>query len=577
MKILFCSWLLLCSISFCYAGFFYSTKLISEQNEPCDGGDSNCYKKLYAPTVLDLLSTVSTSRYHINTIYEFRDICTTTPKMIQVASNWTGTNITCMNYFCQNFSSTLIHSVLTLQPVLNRYTKIPYFVRGPLQNGEPPKPWYQPHMDMTNYCYYCQHDERFDFLQKIQNYSCIYFWQHSKHYGDDGYNKKENPTLLSTMHTQYMEYRRDLLGTRDPTTNISDFLYLTKIRSTYHDEIGEEYRGEYPYFIFCSSYSMYAVYCDAYTWVGNPIRYDAYLLLDIIARIILIVITIVMVCIPRMAFFFKKQNFKYAIKDLVLDLKNQCTFFMILGIFFIILEDIREFGTTDFGYVKTGGVWRIISIASTIASFGALMILWSHIYHSTKELDDGEKLNAWNRFLIIFWYGSMLLGLLVPILMTIILINSSVKFETYSYTFILVIVYVTILIAGFSIYGMRMFYVLKRSSDSIRFHKLKFTKFMMIILVLLLHSLFWLCIQVVEYGNSSGKLGLFINLWRSQILDCSLMIMYPFMIYMLYESKKFWDFTPYSKIRHILISKIRIHKKPPTSDDLETSYIALPA
>jgi hypothetical protein len=556
----------------------FSTKLHTP-NIPCSGNSSICYEKLMVPLTLDMLSTVPIARFHINSVLEVRDLCSTVTNMIGVAQNATVTNFTCIDYFCSGSSPNLISLVLDSRAVLDLYIDNPKYIRKPVQNAPSLKDWIQPHFDMVNYCYYCNHSSRDQFHSLISNYSCPYFWHHSSAYGNDGKNKQENPTLLSSMHAEYIVRKQSQLANRDPMSNLTDFLYLTSLRTRDHDEISEENLREYPYFVYCSSWNMFAVYCDAFQWFVNPL-YSAWIIIDVIVRLIILVIIFVVLTVPRIAHFARITSTRLLfVREVIFDLKNQCIFWTSIAIFAIIIEDIREYDVRQAWFMSTGGVWRIITVSSSLLGFGVLLILWSHIFHSSNSMDGGEKLNKWNRGLMIFLYGSVFIGFSLPVLLIIILsvVQPFLKFEMISYMFIFVIAFVLILEIGFFFYGLRMFHLLKRSSENVKFYKVKFTKFMMVMLVLLFHYLFWLSVVAVEYGRLAGRMGLFIHMWKAQFLDASLMIMYPVLIYMLYENKRFWEFGPYAKLRARLVQGKKKGDYEMAEDEAETNYVTMPS
>jgi hypothetical protein len=525
-----------------------------------------------------------TARFHMLEVLEVKDVCATTSNAMSMAQNITGEVFDCVDLFCEPDSLDLLHVIIPdtnePYPLYTMYKDTPNYVRKPVQTVFNAAPWIPILFDMINYCYYCNHPARKEFYGLITEYQCPYFWHHSKTYGRDGKNTKENPTLLSTMHESYINRKRSKLGDRNPTQSMSDFLFLTSLRTQDKDEIGEETRGDFPYFVFCSSQNMFSVFCDPYQWFVTPC-YAAWLIIDIIIRVSLLATIYIVLIIPRVSYYYKtNEKFPGFIKDYVFDLKNQCIFFTTISIFFVMLEDIREYNVSQTWFISTGGIWRIITIASSVLGFGVLMVLWSHIYHSTNSMDGGEKLNKWNRLLMIFFYASCAAAILVCMIMIIVLTIKfpERKYEMYAYLHIVVIGYMVVLQLGFFVYGIRMFYILKKSSDTIKFYKVKFTKFMMVILALFFQCSVWLAIVAVEYSNYAGRMGLFIHLWKAQLLDISLLIMYPVLIYMLFEPKKFWDFGPYLKIK---LAITKPYKKPvgvheaTSTDDLQTDYTTM--
>ncbi|KAL0478674.1 hypothetical protein AKO1_008266 [Acrasis kona] len=402
---------------------------------------------------------------------------------------------------------------------------------------------------MVNYCTYCAYEERAQFLNLVNNYSCPYYWKHDPLYGQDGNNKVENPTLLTTLHGTY-PLRRNI-----PVNNSTDFLKLTAERIVTRGDVGERDRNEYPYLVYCSSKNMYGVKCDSYVWSLSQYRFGGHIIVNTIFRIILIIIVVVVVLYPRVIFFRRTsytlyinkpayKKFFYFIYRFTTDMKNQCCVFMIFSIFFIILEDCRDLSHTPYSYFTTGGLWRSISLMCVIVSLGSLMILWSHVYHSANAMDGGENFNLWNKLLVAFFYSSLGAAVLTVIILQSIQ-NTFKKYGNYLYMYVTVIGYIFILILGFLIYGFRMYYMLKKSSDNVRFHKLKFTKFMMLILLLFMHLMFWMIIDMLHYTPLEGTMGIFMDLCRSQILDLSSVIMVPFVSYMIFESHKFWIVQPF--------------------------------
>jgi hypothetical protein len=178
-------------------------------------------------------------------------------------------------------------------------------------------------------------------LALVEDYKLPYFWKHSRNVGNDDKNTEENPTILAKVHHKYLDWynaqgRTDMIG-RAPENNLTDFLYLTRQRNKYKDDVGEENREEYPYNIYCSSWNLWGTKCDSYVWFWNPLRYGAWPIMDYMARIILLIGMLILLWIPSIN-HHAKTNIKgitsipRLVYELFTDMKLPCVLFMTLGI-----------------------------------------------------------------------------------------------------------------------------------------------------------------------------------------------------------------------------------------------------
>lgn len=216
---------------------------------------------------------------------------------------------------------------------------------------------------------------------------------------------------------------------------------------------------------------------------------------------------------------------------------------MTLAIMFIILEDISDNKVAETTFDNIRGIFRILSVLCTTLGLLVLLVFWSHIYHSSSSMGDTDNLNIWNKVALGVFY--LCVGT-VTVISFILYLTILDRRNLHRYLFLVAIIFYLLLFVGFFIYGLRMFYML-RKHNSVNFLKLKFTKFMMVIMVLFLHFIAWMVIMMIEFGETAGKMGLFISLMRGPLLDLSCMLMYPLVLYMLFEKIKFWAFGPYEK------------------------------
>jgi hypothetical protein len=537
------------------AQVLYSTEPEKPPVKCLNNPSTTCYTQIYVPDITNMVPISRNYRFHISDVYTSKELCSFTRTLISKAQNATNTVFTCVDYFSD---ASLIAQAL---PHIS-YTPLVYQGFGNAQ------PWWQPHFDIRNYCYYCDHATRDQFLTLVTNYSSPYFWKHSLSYGNDGANKFANPTFLSAIHESYVNSKRAQLQKRDPVNNVTDFLFLTALRNAGKDEIGEENREEYPYQIYCGSYNKFGVKCDAYVWLLNPVRYAVWPIIDYVVRVFIIILMVIFLWIPKINGHVKQhlkgvRTIPRFVWEVVTDLKILCIFFMTIGIPFVLIEDIGDFKTTQAVFQDIRGLFRIAGGLFTIMGFLTLLVFWSHIYHSSQAMD-GEKLNIWNKLALTFFYISSLLIALIAAILYAALPDQ--RMHVFIALMSIAVIYFFLLVVGFFIYGIRMFCML-RKSNNVNFLKLKFTKFMMVIMVLFLHIIVWMIILTVEF-SVPGKTGLFTAIMRGPLMDLSLLLLYPFVIYMLFERPKFFAVGINAKIRDCFIrAGSRIKEKAKRKSD----------
>ncbi len=510
----------------------------------CDGNSTTCYGQIFVPNAMNMVPTSYNQRFHIADTLTYKELCRDARALSLKVQNASRTTFTCLNYFSsESMISVIANAGIAYRPTTFQGVASVYIMT-----------WWAPHFDLMNYCYYCNHSTRDEFLQKVDNYEMKYFWKHSRNVGNDGSNSAENPTLMAKVHLQYINWFRDqpdrqgILDGRDPQRNLTDFLLLTERRNFYRDEIGEENREEYHYNIFCSSWNLWGTKCDSYVWFWNPFRYSFWPIMDYINRIVLLIVTLVLLWIPRMNFHFRtyltdiRQTPRF-LYELVADVKLHTVLFITIGIAFTIVEDSADFKTTQGAFHSWRGVFRVIGGASTSLAFLSLLVFWSHIYHSAQAM--GDRMNIWNKLTLGVFYASILVMLVVAAILY------GVIADHRPYLFLSLIcfacVYFLFLTFGFLIHGLRMFLMLKKSNQ-VNFLKLKFTKFMLLIIVLFIHYIGWSIVMAVEFAIP-GNMSLFIVLMRGPLMDVSSLILYPFVIYMLFEPGKFFVIWPFGTIR----------------------------
>src|SRR3989338_5804882 len=93
-----------------------------------------------------------------------------------------------------------------------------------------------------------------------------------------------------------------------------------------------------------------------------------------------------------------------------------------------------------------------------------------------------------------------------------------------------------------------MYCILRAVNSEVNFVKLKFTKFMMIIMVLFMNYICWMLIMAVETALP-GHLTVFFALMKNPFTDFSSLLLYPFVIYILFDRQLFFEVKPFDLIR----------------------------
>jgi hypothetical protein len=135
--------------------------------------------------------------------------------------------------------------------------------------------WMSNHVDMINYCYYCNHSQIEQFRnQTSRNDTCMYFWRHDVSYCPVT-SGQPSPAIFTFWQNTYFDYRKSIdpfLNSLDPN-RIADFLLLTYIRTSNNDHIGERGRNQIPYLCFDLDRNGYTIFGDAYDWVMSMFCY----------------------------------------------------------------------------------------------------------------------------------------------------------------------------------------------------------------------------------------------------------------------------------------------------------------
>ncbi len=527
---------------------FYNARGL-EPNVRCEGKDSSpttCYTKLWVPFAMTMVTTSYETRFHIADVWNFKELCNYTLPIIQKLEALSKTPFTCSRFFRnESMINFMTNTNISYRPVTYVAWQGVYIM-----------PWWAPLFDIRNYCLYCRHNDRESFLKEVANNNLPYFWKHSRNMGNDGTNVDENPTILSKVHLQYIFWYKDQKGrendlvNKDPQRNLTHFLYLTKQRNAYKDEVAEQNREEYHYVIYCSTWNLWGTKCDSYVYLWQYVRFAAWPIIDYVLRILLLVAIVLFNWIPRINNHARThiRNVKGFFRfwyELVADIRMHTIVFMTIGIAFIIVEDSADFKTTQSAFHSWRGVFRVVSGAATAMGFLSLLVLWSHIYHSSQALSTDDKMNIWNKLTLLIFYLS------VVILCVISAILYQVLADYRNWIFVAVMcfaaVFFTVLVVGFLVYGLRMYCMLRQSSE-VNFLKLKFTKFMMVVMFLFVHYAAWTMVMVAETAVP-GRMSLFMVLFRGPISDLSCLLLYPIVIYIMFERQKFFDVWLFGKMR----------------------------
>jgi hypothetical protein len=110
------------------------------------------------------------------------------------------------------------------------------------------------------------------------------------------------------------------------------------------------------------------------------------------------------------------------------------------------------------------------------------------------------------------------------------------------------VIFFSILVVGFLVYGTRMYCILRAVNSEVNFVKLKFTKFMIVIMVLFMNYISWMLIMAIETALP-GHLTVFFALMKNPVMDLSSIILYPFVIYILFDRQLFYEFKPFGLVR----------------------------
>lgn len=232
---------------------------------------------------------------------------------------------------------------------------------------------------------------------------------------------------------------------------------------------------ERPYMCYCHKLGRWSFLCDAYAAFFIPFKYEY---LNMISLVLIVAILLLILAVLVVPFHVHKVQIWWRQRGTVdwrasqlattfFDLRTSACFFMAASIVLLIPEQFSSWPTM-FTYIDnwmyfTRGVWLFASIMCMNISYTSMLIVWIHIC-SQKGGAPRKTLSAGLKLVTSILFGGTAI-IAVALSITIICVNiltpRSLPAVWQVYQFI-VPAYFTVIMIGFSIYGIRMYITLAR-------------------------------------------------------------------------------------------------------------------
>ncbi|KAL0485956.1 7 TM domain-containing transmembrane protein [Acrasis kona] len=394
---------------------------------------------------------------------------------------------------------------------------------------------------------YCNHDAYSLFQSKLSSGSCPYHYMNQNTSNAvDARRCNEYGTVTPT----FFRLPQSNLHTFNSDFNITRIL----LNSTFNSQITDHVY----YYCYCPSTLRFGIFCDEYTNVWVPARYNLIPFLFFGLRILLLFVIVITVFIPRFydvvftkmpldanALSYVKQLFKIFRK-----LSFHCIFFMCFSIVTTCVDDFNSVlvPQTTFYYMTNN--FKIIGWFTANLSYGTLLVIWANVYQRTSSQSSKSKVTTSLKILLLLIYLTQILVGIGSVTALFVLqgIGQHEHLPTVWYivdifgfasTFILSIF--------FSIYGIRMYRFLKKANTKTSLKRVRFAHFMIITVPVLWHTGLWMIIYVLMTKRIISNI--WFNLYTTFVIDASFLLLFLLMNYVLFDEKMFLSLPCVCKFR----------------------------
>jgi hypothetical protein len=243
------------------------------------------------------------------------------------------------------------------------------------------------------------------------------------------------------------------------------------------------------------------------------------------------------VTIPKLDKLCKKHlsihRFKIIafLRELVSDVHNHVTLFIVLGLIAGIGDDFVYFNETARWFRKMAGLFRVVFCGFVIVASGLLMLSWAHVYHASKRLTN--EMSRGVKVAIGLFYASsaiQIIGSMISYWVIAALRRELLDF-LYSAVLFVSVGWLSLFGFGFLVYGI-MIYLQMRRVITTNLFKLKLMRIMIVIDILFITCLVWLSVLAVDY-MISGSIGWFLHIFKCQFLDAHFLALVAIETYVL--------------------------------------------
>ncbi len=209
-------------------------------------------------------------------------------------------------------------------------------------------------MAFTHYCYYCDYTGRSQFYGLLQNTkSCAAFWE-----PPINDNKCGVDNIIMDTSIVFTNYNRQKPGRspKDISENALEQIRTTKFRFNAGDKQNLiEAKVSNSYWCYCKSSKRFGIYCDSYTDVWIPFRYNGLPFITMTIRVILFIVIFAIVLEPKIENEWREtmgrqssgRNFLLFLASFFTKLPYHVIFFMKLGIVLLFIENISPLTAGD--------------------------------------------------------------------------------------------------------------------------------------------------------------------------------------------------------------------------------------
>nr|CAG4708595.1 unnamed protein product [Naegleria fowleri] len=409
----------------------------------------------------------------------------------------------CLSLYCNNFPR-LSNSSITY---LNRT----YGISNPRdkQTAVGEFAW------MMNYCQYCQRDDFVEFHTQLAIAA-------------------NTTTCFQYVHDDFCNYNQ-------PVPDGSFYQPLI------HGESLLEGKTLNPWICFCGD-SRFGFKCDYFSTNFIPFTFQAYPIIAFVISGILAIVTVVCNVVPLCYRNYKKirasvkhhfKTLKRAVYEEVFTLNWLIIFFVFSYFVFLTLENILGIPLNNVYDARIAlgyGFFRSLSLLWLIAALVTTLVMWVNLLlGSMRTTTDALVIHPGLKVLLVIVY-LILLGM--SILPFIYAADKSVAKIFNLVFFTLTAASAVLFTIFFVVFGAKLFFTLK-VANNLSIFQIKFTKFVMFLVVTFTIVFIEMIFIIVEYGSHRVVFGLFYRSINFNTLDLTMCVLVSGIIYQMTSNVEF--------------------------------------